>query len=125
MANQRRVFKLGERIQGVIASELQRSADPRFTMVTITSAVVSVDMRIAKVYWMSSADPERRQEIEAAFEGAQGHFRRALGKEISIRHIPKLKFFYDDTLEVAAQVDELFARIKKTGDDHEDEPINS
>jgi len=134
MANQRRVFKLGERIQGIIASELLRVADPRFTLVTITSVVVSSDMRTAKVYWMATQADERRQEIDEAFARAGGLFRKALARELDIRFVPTLKFFYDDTLDVAAQVDRLFARIstgntpvepEQDGEEelsHEDEP---
>ena len=50
MANKRRVYKVAERIQGLIAMELQRVADPRFHLVTITSVVVSPDLRNAKIY---------------------------------------------------------------------------
>jgi ribosome-binding factor A len=131
MANQRRVFKLGERIQGIIALELLRVADPRFTLVTISSVVVSPDMRNAKIYWVVSGDQERREEVEEAFEGARGLFRKAIARELDIRFIPNLKFFYDDTLDVAAHVDKLFSRIdggsgseSSEGDtNHEDEPI--
>ena len=134
MANQRRVFKIGERIQGLIAAELQRVADPRFFLVTITSVLVSPDMRSAKVYWTVNGDSaERRLEVEQAFEGARGLFRRAVSGELGIRFVPVLKFFYDDTLDVSAEVDKLFARIAKpapsTGSEagettHEDESSN-
>lgn len=125
MANQRRVFKLGERIQGIIAAELLRVADPRFTLVTVTSVVVSPDMRTAKVYWMATHAEERREEIDRAFAGAQGMFRRALANELDIRFIPTLKFFYDDTIDVAAEVDKLFARIKNGADANAAVPAES
>ena len=130
MANQRRVFKLGERIQGIIALELLRVADPRFTLVTISSVVVSPDMRNAKIYWVVSGDQERRDEVEQAFEGARGLFRKAIARELDVRFIPNLKFFYDDTLDVTAHVDRLISRIdadseSSEGDtNHEDEPVS-
>ena len=122
MANQRRVFKIGERIQGLIATELLRVADPRFFLVTITSVVVSSDMRNAKVYWMVNGDQERRSEVEDAFVGAQGMFRKLISRELGIRFIPVVKFFYDDTVDVTAQVESLFSRIQKqqTAQEHED-----
>jgi ribosome-binding factor A len=131
MANQRRIFKLGERIQGLIASELLRMADPRFFLVTITSVIVSPDMRHAKVYWaVTGDDKERRQEVADAFEGSQGFFRKALSSELGIRFIPVLRFYFDDTLDVSAEVDKLFSRIasetaKHNQDNaHEDEQSN-
>ncbi len=125
MANQRRVFKIGERIQGIIASELLRVADPRFIMVTISSVVVSPDMRNAKVYWVASADAERRAEIDEAFEGARGLFRKAIARDLDIRFIPHLKFFYDDTLDVTAHVEQLFSRIGNNAAQPSDDELAS
>jgi ribosome-binding factor A len=125
MANQRRVFKVGERIQGLIALELLRVADPRFSLVTITSVVVASDMKSAKVYWVVSGDKERREAVSEAFEGARGLFKRAIAQELKIRHVPNLKFFYDDTLDVVDEVGRLFANIKRSSDENEDEPHRS
>lgn len=124
MANQRRIFKIGERIQGIVASELLRVADPRFFMVTISSVVVSPDMRNAKVYWVASADAERRAEIEEAFEGARGLFRKAIARDLDVRFIPNLRFYYDDTLDVSAHVEQLFSRIATSDSPSVDSEIN-
>lgn len=35
-----------------------------------------------------------------------------LGKPLGIRFVPELKFFYDDTLDTAENVERLIARIK-------------
>jgi ribosome-binding factor A len=80
MAKQRRVHKIAEQIRNCIALQLQRVADPRFSLVTITSAVVSPDLRNAKVYWMVSGDAERRDDVSEAFANAAGLFRRAIAQ---------------------------------------------
>jgi ribosome-binding factor A len=108
---------MGERIKELIAEHLVHTADPRFSLVTITSVMVSPDLRNAKVYWVvsfvSDVDrDERIQEVEEAFETAQGLFRRMLAKQLGIRFVPEVRFYYDDTLDTVEHVERLMAKIK-------------
>lgn len=117
MSGRRRVFQMGERIKELIAEHLVHTADPRFSLVTITSVMVSPDLRNAKVYWVvsfvSDVDrDERIQEVEEAFETAQGLFRRMLAKQLGIRFVPEVRFYYDDTLDTVEHVERLMAKIK-------------
>lgn len=119
MSGQRRIFQIGERIKEVVAEQLQRAADPRFSLVTITSVMVSPDLRNAKVYWVvslvSGVDRDQRiAEVQGALESAAGHFRKLLGKQLGIRFIPELRFYYDDTLDTVENVERLMAKIRST-----------
>ena len=116
MSGKRRVYQVAERIKEVVASTLMRTADPRFSLVTITSAMVSPDLRTAKVYWVvslvSGADrDERLNDVDEAFENAQGLFRRVLAKELGIRFVPELRFYYDDTFDTVDEVARLMNRV--------------
>jgi len=117
MSGRRRVFQVGERIKELIAQDLVHTADPRFSLVTITSVMVSPDLRIAKVYWVvsfvSGVDrQERIGEVSEAFEAAQGLFRRMLAKQLGVRFVPDLRFYYDDTLDTVEHVERLMEKIK-------------
>jgi ribosome-binding factor A len=117
MAGNRRVYQVGERIRELVANHLLHTADPRFNLVTITSVMVSPDLRSAKVYWvvsfLSGQDrQERIQEVTDAFSSAERLFRGMLGKPLGIRFVPELKFFYDDTLDTAENVERLMEKIK-------------
>jgi ribosome-binding factor A len=119
MAGSRRVYQIGERIKELIAQHLIHAADPRFGLVTITSVMVSPDLRIAKVYWVvsmpSGVDREERiAEVSEAFDSAQGLFRRMLAKQLGVRFVPDLRFFYDDTLDTVEHVERLMSRIKSS-----------
>jgi len=111
MSSRRRIFQIAEQIRAVIAEQLARTADPRFSLVTITSVVVSNDLRHAKVYWIVTGDQQRMDQVKQAFESAGGLFRRAISQELSTRFVPELRFYYDDTLDTCAEVERLFARI--------------
>ena len=45
MSERRRTYRVAERIREIIAWELQRTADPRFHLVTVTSVMVTADLR--------------------------------------------------------------------------------
>ena len=121
MANQRRMHKVAERIRSLVAMELQRVADPRLALVTVTSVVVSNDLRHAKIYWMASELPgrtsggsstERVSEVQEAFARAASFFRRAVAEDLGVRFAPELKFYHDDSVDARYTIDELFRKIK-------------
>jgi len=124
MAGNRRVYQIGERIKELVAQHLLYTADPRFNLVTITTVMVSPDLRNAKVYWVVSflSDTNREEriaEVNDAFSSALGHFRRVIAKQLGVRFVPDLRFYYDDTLDTAEHVERLMARIKPTGESNE------
>ena len=119
MSGQRRVFQVGERIKELVAEHLNRVADPRLSLVTITSVMVSPDLRNAKVYWVVSifGDAERAEriaEVQEAFDSAAGMFRKMASKALGIRFTPELRFYYDDTLDTVENVERLMAKIRPT-----------
>lgn len=111
MALQRRVFKVAERIREIVARTLPELNDPRFYLVTVTSVAVSSDLRHAKVYWTLSGDKERMPDVEDAFRSAHNLFRRALAKELGIRFVPEIRFYYDDTLDRLDEVEKLMSKV--------------
>jgi len=124
MAGNRRVYQIAERIKELVAEHLLYTADPRFSLVTITSVMVSPDLRNAKVYWvvsfLSGVDrQERIAEVNDAFETASGHFRKILAKQLGVRFVPDVRFYYDDTLDTAEHVEKLMERIKPPRESHE------
>ena len=112
MAKKKRVYQVAERIQEIIATELQQLADPRFSLVTVTSVIVSDDLRYSKIYWVVSGGEERVGEVEEAFKGATSFLRRIIARTLDIRFVPEIKFFYDDTLDVTNSVDRLLKSIQ-------------
>lgn len=116
MTQQRRVYKVAEQVRSLIAMQLHRLSDPRFALVTITSVKLSPDMRTAKVYWTAS-DPSHKyeeariKEIEQAFKGAAGSFRREIAQDLGLRYVPELRFYYDDTLDILERTRTLFNRV--------------
>lgn len=117
MSSNRRIYQIAERVKEVIATEIVTASDPRFSMVTITSAVVSPDLRIAKIYWVVSIlDPstkkERIAEVQEALQSAAGFLRKFIAKSLNTRFVPELKFYYDDTFDTMDEVETLLKRVR-------------
>lgn len=113
MASKRRSYKVAERIRAILAMELLEVADPRFSLVTITSVVVSSDLRSAKVYWTVSGAKERIDQVSAAFDAAGGRFKRKVAADLGTKFVPTLKYFYDDTLDTVEEVDRLLSQVRQ------------
>jgi ribosome-binding factor A len=91
-----------------------RLSDPRLSLVTVTAAKTTSDLRMIKVYWSVTGGPDRVQEVEEAFESAEGVLRREVGHQLGLRFVPKLEFYYDDTLDV---ISKSRALLKKVADE--------
>jgi len=100
-------------IQKVLSEILKRDiGDPRLKMATITEVEVSRDLKLARIYFTA---PGGRQEKDAAIKGfnsARGFIKRILAHEIDLKYMPDIKFFYDDSLEYGAHIDELIKSTK-------------
>lgn len=86
-------------------------SDPRLFLVTISAVVMSKDLKYAKVYWMATGGRERVSLVQEAFDSAQGFLRTRIAKEVGLRGAPELRFFYDDTLDTQAEVNDMFFRL--------------
>lgn len=99
--------------------------DPRVGMVTITAVQVSKDLGVASVYVsVYGSDQDREQSLEA-LNHAAGFLRKEIGRRMSLRRVPELRFRYDASIVEGLRMDELIASAlaqdqRKQGDDDEE-----
>jgi ribosome-binding factor A len=103
--------RLGGQILRVL-NELLRfeSKDPALANVSISDVELSRDLSVARV-WFSVLDPA--DDVDAAAEGlrrAAGFLRSRLGRELSVRHVPELRFEHDDSAERGLALTDLIER---------------
>ncbi|VAW95408.1 Ribosome-binding factor A [hydrothermal vent metagenome] len=110
-----RTHRLSQQLQREVAVLIQNEIkDPRINLITVQDVAVSKDLSIAKVY-ISSLDTNQTPEvIIEILTKASGFLRRAIGKELTLRKVPELRFFYDDTIVKARELSDL---IDKAIDD--------
>jgi ribosome-binding factor A len=128
-----RAQRVGDQIQKELASLIQLEvSDPRIGMVSITGVEVSRDLSHAKVFvtvmntlsedasvnqlTLSSPGELDRIEVEEnikALTKASGFLRTMLSKRLRTRIIPKLQFYYDNSVEKGQQLSGLIDNALK------------
>ena len=102
--------RINDAVAQELAVALRDVRDPRITssMVSITRADVTRDLKIAKVYFSSMGDPA---EAKKALTGAAGLFRCRLAQALNLRITPELVFIPDNSIEHGARISELLHQI--------------
>ena len=98
-----------ELIAGLLRKEIR---DPRLGAVTITAAKVTKDLRHARIYFNLLGSREDKSEALAGLESATGFIRSRLGKQLNLRFVPTLEFFYDETPDEAQRIEHLLKQVK-------------
>ncbi|MGH3917228.1 MAG: 30S ribosome-binding factor RbfA [Pseudonocardiaceae bacterium] len=114
MADPARARRLAKRITQIVASGLEHDVkDPRLTMVTITDAKVTADLRDATVYYTVLGEtidsPPDTVGAAAALASATGVLRSLVGRGTGVRFTPTLTFRPDSVPDGARRIDELLA----------------
>lgn len=108
-----RTDKVASVIKRAIAVQIDSLAkDHSAGMVTVTSVQLSKDLQIAKIYISIYGDRIEPGKFLAILDSKKGHLRSFIGTQISLRHTPELKFFYDDTLEQVQHIQDLLDTVK-------------
>ncbi len=102
-----RIERINNLIRQEISELLQRQVkDPRLgTFIAVTEVSTSPDLKFAKVFVSRISNQEEKEETMQALEAAAGFLRKSLMKNLRLRHVPDLYFYWDDSIERA---DRLF-----------------
>jgi ribosome-binding factor A len=88
--------------------------DPRVQFVTITFVDISKDLSYAHVgFSVLSDDPHVVRAALSGLNSASGRVRRLVGERVGVRHIPEVKFVYDDSVNQAVRMDRLLGEIER------------
>ena len=98
----------------ILADIMRRDVkDPRVATVTVTGVKVAGDLSSATVYF-SMLDPDMDPApAVAALSGAGGFLRSQLGKAMSIRQVPKLRFEVDHSAAEGARLTALIDEARE------------
>jgi ribosome-binding factor A len=107
--------RVGELLTEVIADVLREDIrDPRVTAVTITAAKVTKDLRQARIYFtILGGATENKDAVLAGLKSALGFIRARIGKQLKLRFVPALEFFYDDSVDEAERIEKLLRQVKQ------------
>ncbi len=113
MVDRARARKLAVRIRQLAAETIERQVkDPRLSLVTITDASVTPDLREAKVFYTVYGDETAWADSTAALTSATGVVRAAVGRALAVRFTPTIQFVPDGVPSDARRVEELLATAR-------------
>jgi ribosome-binding factor A len=116
--------RIEAQMQRVLADLISREVkDPRVGNVTITAVELAADMATARIFFVPFAGGHDPEQVAQGLTHAGGFLRGAVGRQLGLRHAPRLSFSFDDTLDRAAQLTDLINRAVATDTDRKpDEP---
>ena len=108
--------KRSTRVAEVIKEEISRMVlrdlkDPQLGFVTITRVRLSDDLRSARVYYSVLGGPERRNQTRDTLQRSLRFIRSEIGRRLSLRYVPELRFYYDDSVEYAEKIQSLINKL--------------
>lgn len=113
-----RQLRVGEELRHVLSGILLRGhlRDPALegVSVTVTEVRISPDLRNATAYVMPlgelTSDAPHAPEVLAALNRSAAYLRGQIAREITLRHVPAVRFVYDSAFESSARIDTVLLR---------------
>ncbi|KXB53670.1 ribosome-binding factor A [Umbribacter vaginalis] len=104
--------RVNEQARQVIAETLLfEISDPRLRLVTVTDCEVSFDRSVCNVY--VSADSASYDTVLDILKRATPKFRSSIGKKLSWRVVPELRFMLDTSVDQAQAITQALMRERK------------
>lgn len=106
-----------ERIASLMEKEisiiLQREAKDDLLKDVIVSFVdVTNDLSFAKVYF-TCFSKDKKELILKSLENAKGYIRTELASRIDVRHVPELRFIFDESIEYGMKIEKKIKEINE------------
>ena len=110
-------FARSDRVSGQIQKVLseillKKIKDPRLENASITDVRMSRDLRIARIYFVTSGNKKNIEEALEGFKSAIGYVKRTLARQLGLRYMPDLKFFYDESFDYGSHIDKVLKAVK-------------
>lgn len=121
-----RPARIGDQLRAELSELIARDVhDPGIGFLTITHVKVSPDLQVARVYYTTLGDAQGRRESARALERASPFLRRQIGGRLRLKRVPRLEFFFDESVERGDRVTRLLQdlgteRAAATADDPAD-----
>lgn len=120
-----RQLRVGEQLREILAEVLRRGKfhDPLLLdagySITISEVRPTPDLRLAKVFVMSLGGADLELLLEALNNSAP-YISRELGKKLSMKFTPRLRFVEDESFDEAQHIEGLLRSLPKSADDAEE-----
>ncbi len=107
-----RADRVGGQIKKFLSDMLIKDInDPRLENTIITGVSMSRDLRTARIYFVKAGNKSSRQSVEDGFKSAFGFVKRKLARQLGLRYMPELKFYYDESFDYGEHIDNVLSSL--------------
>ena len=109
-----RTARVNEVVREVLADELERIADPRLGLLTVTGVEVTPDLRQATVYYSAlipAEGDETEHDTAGALRSVTPRLQAAIGRQVRMKYTPLLVFREDPAIRTGERVDEILRQL--------------
>ena len=110
-----RAQRVADQIHSIVAMAcLTELSDKRLEGVQITYVKATKDLRLLRINFF--IDPPTPENVRLALKGlrsASGFFKQAIAREVELKFLPDIEFFFDEGLEHHLHMDSIMRSLEK------------
>ncbi len=117
-----RTEKVAEEIKHRMNSAMSRDImDLHAGLITVSKVIMSPDLKLAKIYVSFLGNKEQVNTLIEKINDRKKHIRFLLGKQLSLKYVPEIIFYHDDTMDYADKINKLLNEVKKNDSQSKEE----
>jgi len=110
--NQIKLKRIGSEIQQELSQIcLMEANDSILHSITITGTEVTNDLSFCKVFFTSTLDMDHKSLEKELNDDTAGYLRTKIANRIEVRHTPKLRFCYDNSISYGNNIEKILEEI--------------
>ena len=110
-----RIDRVNNQILDILGDILIKHIDlSHLGFVTFTKIEVTRDLRLAKVYYSVLNQKFSKGQLNIEINKFRKPFKKYLAPELTMKHTPDLRFYFDDTNEYTEYVSNLINKLNKS-----------
>ncbi len=103
-----KIDRITSDVQLALSEMFRELKDPRISqLLSIVKVNVSGDLSYATIYVSAIEGREATENSVKGLRNAAGYLRRELGRRLSLRKVPELRFIADDSIERSAHISKI------------------
>lgn len=107
-----RAERVSTQIQRILSEVLKKEIrDPRLELAVITGVKTASDLKSARIYFSTPGGETARMQASEGFQKARAFIKRELAQRLGLRYMPDIKFFYDESFDYGARIENVLKTI--------------